>query len=345
MERKCLKYLFKNIISVFILITISAAFSGCIDGEIDVARLMEKPIDYSIPIVKNVEDRFWGADPDLTSEYAEFYIDIDPVYGEKIRISQVEILPQLIMEAYKNPDNIVEDEFRQKFGNRIIVYNDANQVEVELQLASDGTIYARKDKDSPVFRFPEYVYYAIEGMLWKIGDSDTDITETCNSLIMPLEDWSPSMGSDILELRLNHDIQTMLFLMYGYSDAVFVNYKIYSTLELDRQYKLYTLLSYEGYDYVDDTFWPRYGEVIPCQLIYSWVEGGFWALTDMKFADYTSYNKFAEEDIRKILPFLDTQAALEDLKDTTKFEEELERQAKEYLSSIGKGYLTVEDRK
>ena len=52
-----------------------------------------------------------------------------------------------------------------------------------------------------------------------------------------------------------------------------------------------------------------------------------------------------ESDIRKILPFLDTQAALEDLKDTTKFEEELERQAKEYLSSIGKGYLTVEDRK
>ena len=133
--------------------------------------------------------------------------------------------------------------------------------------------------------------------------------------------------------------------MYGYSDAVFVNYKIYSPLELDRQYKLYTLLAYEGYDYVDDTFWPRYGEVIPCQLVYSWVEGGFWALTDMKFAEYTSYNKFAEEDIRKILPFLDTQAAIEDLDDTSQFEEELERQAMEYLSSIGMGYISVEDRK
>ncbi len=345
MEYKNKKIQIKKSVFILLVLVVSSVFSGCLDGQIDVSRLMEKPMDYTIPIVKNVEDRFWGEDPDLVSDYAEYYIDIDPAYGEKLRISQVEILPQLIMEAYKNADNIVDDEFKQKFTNKITVYNDSNQVELELEVTSDGTIYAREDKNSPVFRFPEYVYYAIEGSLWKIGDADADITETCNSLISPLSDWSPSMGPDLLELRLDHDIKTMLYMMYGYSDAVFVSCKIYSTLELDRQYKLYTLIAYEGYDYVDDTFWPRYGEVTPCQLIYSWVEGEFWALTEMKFADETSYNNFAEEDIRKILPFLDTQKALEDLKDITTFEDELERQALEYLSDIGKGAISVVDRK
>jgi len=323
--------------------------SSCIDGEIDVSRLMEKPLDYTIPHVKNVEERFWGDDPQVEADYTEYYIDISPVYGEKLRISQVEILPQLIMEAYNNPDNRVDYEFKQKFNNKITVYNDSNQKELEIELASDGTLFARLDKDSPVFRFPEYVYYSIEATLWNMGDADVDITETCNSLIEPLSDWSPSKGPEMIELRLDHDIKTMLYLMYGYADAVFISYTRYSTLDLDQQYKIYMLLSYGGYEYVENdediSFYPRYGEVVPVQLVYSWVEGGFWALTDMKFAEQASYNKYKEENIRKVLPFLDTQAALEDLKDTSTLEEEVKRQAMEYLSSIGKGYITVEDRK
>ena len=351
------KKLFIYITVLALVFSMSISFAGCIDGELDVSRLMEKPLDYTIPIAKHIEDRFWGQQPLLDSDYTEYFIDINPTFGDSLRISQVEVLPQLIMEAYKDPENIVDYEFKQKFNNRITVYDDAAQEELELELASDGTIYARTDKNSPVFRFPEYVYYAIEGALWKIGDSETGVTETCNSLIEPLTDWSPSMGSEMVELRLDHDIKTMLYLMYGYSDAVFINYKIYSTLDLDRQYKLYMLLSYEGYEYVDEvykedgeekvnhTFWPRYSEVTPVQLVYSWVEGNFWALTEMKFAEQASYNKFTETKIRKILPFLDTQQALENLEDTSSFEEELQRQALEYLSSIGKGYIERVERK
>lgn len=356
MESKHYKIYIK-IIAVLLILPLSLPFAGCIDGELDVSRLMEKPLDYSIPIVKNVEERFWGTQPDINSDFTEYYVDIRPTFGESLRISQVEILPQLIMEAYNDPDNIVEYDFKQSFGNRITVFDDTNQEALEIQLASDGTIYARLNKNSPVFRFPEYVYYVIEGALWKIGDSETDITDTCNSLIDPLQNWSPSMGPEMVELRIEHDIKTMLYLMYGYSDAVFVNYKIYSNLDLDRQYKLYMLLSYEGYDYIDvyndagefvkTTFWPRYGEVIPVQMVYSWVEGNLWSLTEMKFADYanTSYNNFKEADVRSILPFLDTQEALVDLDDTSIFEDELERQAMEYLSDIGKGYVQVVDRK
>lgn len=354
MESKMKKNL-KDMTVVLLILTLMFSMSGCIDGELDVSRLMEKPLEYTMPIAKHVEDRFWKDDPDLISDYAEYYIDVKPTYGEALRISQVEILPQLIMEAYKDPANIVDYDFKQKFKNKVIVFDDSNQQALELELASDGTIYARMDKDSPAFRFPEYVYYAMEGALWKIGDQNTDITETCNSLIEPMDEWSPSMGESLLELRLVHDIKTMLYLMYGYADAVFVNYKIYSTLDLDRQYKVYMLLAYEGYEYVDvideedgsvtHTFWPRYGEVIPVQLIYSWVEGNIWALTDMKFAEYSSYNRLTETKIRKILPYLDTQQALEDLEDTSSFEEELHRQAMEYLSIIGKGYVEVRDRK
>ena len=356
MERNYTKYLYKFVL----ILSVSAlliSLSGCVDGEIDVSRLMEKPMEYTIPVGKHVEDRFWGTEPDLISDYAEYYIDINPAYGEKMRISQVEILPQLIMEAFKDSSNIVDYEFKEKFENKITVYNDANEKELILELASDGTIYAREDKNSPVFRFPEYVYYIIEGALWQIGDADVNFTETCNSLIQPLEKWSPSMGAAPIELRAEHDIKTMLYMMYGYTDAIFVNFKIYSTLSLDRQYKVYRLMSYEGYDYVDEvyeddegehirkTFWPRFGEVIPAQLVYSWVEGNFWTLTEIKFASYNEYGKLTETNIRKILPFLDTQSALQDLSDTSSFEEELERQAIEYLSSIGKGDVERVDRK
>jgi len=347
----------KNILSVLLILLITIPFSGCIDGELDVSRLMEKPLTYTMPIGKHVEDRFWGEEPQLMSEYTEYYIDINPTFGKKLRISQVEILPQLIMEAYKDKDNIVQYDFKQKFDNQITVYNDSNQKELELELASDGTIYARLDKDSPVLRFPEYVYYALEGALWYLGDENNkdsegnNYTETCSSLIEPLTKWSPSMGQSLIELRLEHDIKTMLYIMYGYSDAVFVNYKIYSTKDLDRQYKVYMLLSYEGYEYKYDEeeekekFWPRYGEVIPVQLVYSWVEGNLWAITDMKFATYNDYNKLTEDKIRKVLPFLDTQSALDDLDDTSLFKEDLERQAMEYLSSIGKGDIEVDERK
>ena len=348
MESKQFKNIYRILCGIVIIIA-ALSFSGCIDGELDVSRLMEKPMEYTMPVGKHIEDRFWADDPDLMAQYTEYYIDIDPTYGEKLRISQVELLPQLIMEAYSDPDNIVEYDFKEKFQNKVTVYSDSNQKALELELASDGTIYARLDKDSPVFRFPEYVYYAMEGALWQIGDQENDITETCNSLIMPLESWSPSMGSTMLELRMDHDIKTMLYLMYGYADAVFVNYNIYSTLDLDRQYKIYMLLSYEGYEYVDEveevdgeeitthTFRPRYGEVIPVQMVYSWVEGNFWALTDMKFAEYDEYGRLTETKIRNILPYLDTQQALSDLDDTSQFEEAVQRQAIEYLSVIGKG--------
>ena len=335
----------KNIILTIMIFSVSLSFGGCIDGELDVSRLMEKPLEYTMPIGKSVEERFIGTEPAIMSEYAEYYVDIHPVYGKSVRISQLPIIPQLIMEAYKNKATIVKYEFKEKFRNTIFVYDDSNEKILELELASDGTIYAREDKDSPVFRFPEYVYYAIEGILWNMGDAEVNETETCNSLINPLEDWSPSMGSEQIELRLEHDLKTMLYIMYGYSDALFLTYETYSTLELDRQYKIYMLLAYEGYDYKDDTFWPRYGEVIPCQLIYSWVEGNIWTLTDIKFAAYNNYGQLPEEYIRKVLPFLDTQQALADLQDTKKYEEELERQAMEYLSDIGKGDIEVVDRK
>ncbi|MEX1377066.1 MAG: hypothetical protein AB1Z23_06250 [Eubacteriales bacterium] len=344
MEFKLYKNI-KTLVLIIMIFSVSLSFSGCIDGELDVSRLMEKPLEYNMPIGKNVEERFLGTEPTIINDYAGYYVDVHPVYGQSVRISQLPLIPQMIMEAYNNNSTKVNYQFKEKFRNSLTVYNDIHEKVLELELSSDGTIYARKDKKSPVFRFPEYVYYAIEGILWNMGDAAVNKTETCNSLIEPLADWSPSMGPELIELRLEHDVKTMLYIMYGYSDALFITYETYSTLALDRQYKIYMLLAYEGYDFVEDTFWPRYGEVIPVQLIYSWVEGNIWTLTEIKFASYNKYGKMPQENIRKILPFLDTQKALAALEDTTKYEEELERQAMEYLSDIGKGNIKVVDRK
>ena len=133
----------KNIIKILIVLSILLSvfsMSSCIDGELDVSRLMEKPLDYSIPVGKNISKKFLGEEPELMSEYAEYYVDIDPVYGEKLRISQIQLLPQLIMEAYKDSSNVVEADFKDKFQNKITVYNDSNEEELEVLLASDGTI-------------------------------------------------------------------------------------------------------------------------------------------------------------------------------------------------------------
>lgn len=335
----------KYITLILVITILLVSISGCVDGKIDVSKLMEKPIEYVMPVVKHVDANTWKADPDVLPEYEGYYMDVNPIFGDKLRITQVEILPQLIMQAYNDKSNVINYEFKQRFKNEIIIYNADNEIMLELEIASDGSIFARTDKKSAVIRLPEYVYFALEGCLWKMGDAESEMSDTACSLIEPLSEWAPSMGESAIELRLAHDVKTMLYLMYGYSESIFVNYKIYSTLELDRQYKIYMLLSYEGYEYVDDTFWPRYREIIPTQLIYSWVEGDFWSLSEMKFAAYNEKNKLTETKIRKILPYLDTKSALEDLADTISFEEELQRQALEYLTTIGKGDIRREERK
>lgn len=335
MKKKLIK-----ITNIIIIVIISLFLTSCLDGDIDVARLMEEPLEYSMPLGKCITEDIYGVLPEILPEYIGMYIEVNPVYGTKLRISNVEILPQMIMQAYNNPDNYVDIDFKNKFENQIKIYTYDDHEVLTLLIASDEGLYAREDKNSPVFRLPEYIYYIIESCLWQMGDEEVNMTETACSLVEPLSDWSVSDGTAKLELRIPHDVKTVLYAMYGNTEVIFVNYKIYSFVELTQQVKLYMLLSYEGYDETEDGFYLRYREVIPIQMLYSWVEGGFWALTEIKFTDYEE-GKLTDTNVRKILPYQDTKTALEDLSDISTISLELRRQAMVYLSKTNRGSIEI----
>ncbi len=189
---------------------------------------MEKPLEYTVPRVKSIDEDKWGADPEVMPKYEGYYIDINPIQGDKLRLVDLEILPQIIMEAYNDRDNVIDEDFKQDFDNTFRIFNAEDELVLHAEVASDGTLYARKDKDSPVFRLPDYAYYAIEACLWNMGDPqwnvgnpDGELSETACSLRPPLADWAPSMGTGGIELRLEHDIKTLIYQMYGYSEDVF----------------------------------------------------------------------------------------------------------------------------
>ncbi len=233
-----------------VLLIIAVLFSACLKN-FDVSRLIDEPIPFEAPEVYDWVEK--QQPPEAMDEYKGAYIDVNPIFGESLRIKGIDYVAQQIIEASKNLDRIVDIEpSRRGFKNKIKIYSADDALLGSFEFASDLMLYAREDKNSPLFLIPEYAYYTIEHTLLQLG----------SSLVEPLENWERieqlgderaqyNMGE--LELRITHDIKTILVRKYGLSEAYFLNYEIYTTAEYasskEITVRVYALVGYAGYSF------------------------------------------------------------------------------------------------
>lgn len=321
----------KRLLGIILAVVISvAAMTGC--GNIDVSKLVEKPIDYKRPPYAEDAEKVYCPLP--LEDLKGMYIDVSPVVGNPVRLSGMEYVAQIILNAAADSRAYLEEDFKGSFHNTVTVYSKDDKELLKIMMASDETLYARQNADSPIFRVPQYAYYAIEASLWQVG----------GSLAKPMDKWKPKESMSQMELHLPHDIKTMIHQIHGYSDAYFVNFKIYST-KVDKQYiKIYALVGYGGYAVEMDEkpkFALKFHDVTPVQFIYTWVNGESWRLTKFKLPPVTDEQRakpnfsLQEGHVRSILPFKDTQTAMIDLGDTSDIMLEIHRQALNYLRENG----------
>jgi hypothetical protein len=282
----------------------------------------------------------------------------------------MEYIAQQMLEASRDEGRIIDTQ-SSKIGykNKIDIYNAQDKLLGSFELSSDFMLYARKDKNSPIFLVPEYAYYTIESCLWQIG----------SSLVEPMENWKrfEPIGDEraeydisMLELRFAHDIKTILIQKYGLSEAYFLTHKIYTTAEYASSklltVRVYALLGYAGYSQkegelcesckedgpVEDCtkcksnyFGPDYHVETAARLIYTLTEGKYFRLTD--YSEPAEYNKdfpaSLESRIREIFPYKYMKDVTAALKDTSNIHLDVHRQALDYLRASDQGDLLIDD--
>jgi|GEM_PF-5812793 len=346
------------------------AFAGC-DGRIDVSRLVEEPLAYTPPEYSDYPEKVYPGKEDYHPDYEGHYIVVTPVMGNSVRLNEMEYLVQEIFDAYSNTNLLVGMDIKTRFKNKLTVYSSSGIELLTLTFASDDSLYARPGNDGPIFRMPQYIYYTLESMLWQVGGSLED----------PLTKWTPydttleedqqlsGAGNAPVELQIPHDIKTMLVSIYGKHDSYFINFEIYSTAVSEQTVRVYLMAGYACYDEVDkDGNIVRKGKVViteedgskhtvipetieykpvirdatPIKLVYQWVEGKMWRITEFNFPrNYNIKKSHAEADIRYIMPFEDTKRALAVLKNTDDIYLDLYRQALDHLRETGRGQMPV----
>ncbi len=361
-----MKKLAIKIMSVFLCAAIAVSFSGCLK-DIDVSRLVEEPTKFKPPEVSDWEEKNFPEEP--AYQYQGAYMDITPVFGDKIRVKGMEYAIQQIMEAYNNPNRVVNEEpSKRGYKNLIKIYDRQDQLISSFQLSSDFLLYARADKNAPLFLFPEYAYYMLEYAMWQEG----------SSLVPPLQDWEriPPNGDEratykeeMLELRLSHDIKTILVQKYGLSEAYFLNYEIYTTAEYssskDLSVRVYALVGYAGYSMDEQEeeiseedeakeatnatptilFTQDYHFEKAVRFVYSFVDAKYFRLTEYKEpAEYDDEHPSSlESRIRAIFPYEFMEKVMPALDDTSGILLDIHRQALDYLRVSGQGKIGIDD--
>jgi len=356
---------------IFLIITtvLAMSFSGCLK-DIDVSRLVEDPTVFEPPEILEWEDKTYPGEVEFAYEGA--YMDVYPVFGKSIRIKGMEFIIQQIIEAYSNPERIINEEpSKRGYKNNIKIYNRQDQLLGSFEISSDFLLYARTDKNSPLFLLPEYAYYTIEYALWQAG----------SSLVLPLENWKknpvegderPTYVEEVLELRLAHDIKTVLVQKYGISEAYFLDYHIYTTAEYSSSdlltVRVYALVGYAGYSMIEEEkdadekekeegaeelleseptflFSPDYHFEKAARIIYTFVDSKYYRMTGFKEpADYEERFKASlESRIRAIFPYEYLKLVMEALSDTSNIYLDIHRQALDYLRVSGQGDIEIKD--
>lgn len=360
----------KNFAILLGCIAIIISFSGCLKN-FDVATLVEEPTAYEVPEILEWSEKTHP--PEVLPEYEGAYIDVNPVFGEKVRIKGMEYIAQLILQASKNPDRIVDIETsRRGYDNKILIYNAQDELLGDFEISSEYMVYARLDKDSPLFLLPEYAYYTLENCLLQIG----------SSLVEPLENWTrheqpgderAQYDEQILELRLAHDIKTVLVEKYGLSEAYFLNYNIYTTAEYSTTkiatVRVYAFIGYAAYStyegercevHLESTdeaeilaceeckpkfFAPDYHIETAAKMVYTFTDQKYYRLTE--YSEPAAYNKeypsSLESRIRAIFPFEYMKGVMKAIDDTSNIHLDIHRQALDYLRVSGQGDMIIDD--
>ena len=362
MKKKALK-----IAALIMCAAVAASFSGCLRN-IDVSRLVEEPTPYKPPEIEASEEKIY---PDETDDaYKGAYMDVTPVFGERVRIRGLEHVIQLIIEAYNNPDRLVDEEpSKRGYKNHIKIYNRQDQVLGEFDISSDFLLYARADKDSPLFLLPEYAYYTLEYALWQAEEGGASLVNQLETWerIKPVGDERATYKTDVLELRLAHDIKTILVQKYGIAEAYFLNYDIYATAEYASSeiltVRVYALAGYAGYSMMEEektveekeaeteetppeiVFTQNFKTITAARIIYTFVDGKYFRMTEYREpAQYDeNYPSTEESRIRAIFPYEKMKELMAALNDTSIIDLDIHRQALDYLRISGQGNIRIED--
>ena len=356
-----------KIASLIICAAIATSFSGCLRN-IDVSRLVEEPTPYKPPEIEASENKLYPEETD--DAYKGAYMDVTPVFGERVRIRGLEHVIQMIIEAYNNPDRLVDEEpSKRGYKNHIRIYNRQDQVLGDFDISSDFLLYARADKDSPLFLLPEYAYYTLEYALWQVDEGGASLVEQLETWerIKPMGDERATYKTDVLELRLAHDIKTVLVQKYGMSEAYFINYEIYTTAEYASSevlnVRVYALLGYAGYSMMEEEktaeekeaeteetepkiiFAPNFDIVTPARIIYTFVDGKYYRMTEYREpAEYDeNYPSTEESRIRAIFPYEYMKEMMAALDNTSNIDLDIRRQALDYLRISGQGDTEIKD--
>ncbi len=348
--------LLSKIAYILVILTIIISHTGCLKN-FDVARLVEEPTQYEAPEIYDWEEKIH---PPFNLKYQDVYIDVKPAFGEKLRIKGMEYAAQLILEAAENPNRIINIEpSKRGYKNRIDIYNVKEELLGSYEISSDFMLYARIDKNSELFLMPEYAYYTIENCLLQIG----------SSLVEPLKNWTKKPLGDerteydkaALELRLAHDLKTILVQKYGLSEAYFLNYNIYTIAEYASKrlltLRVYALVGYAGYSIIKESIDEKTDKIIPAvlapdyhvetaaRMVYTFVESKYYRLTE--YNEPAKYNKeypsSLESRIRNIFPFENMKDIMSALDDTSKIHLDIHRQALDYLRISGQGDIEIDD--
>ena len=350
-----------KIAAFFMIALFAASFSGCL-RKIDVSRLVEDPTEFEAPEILEVEDKNYPGE--VEDHLKGAYIDVYPVFGDSVHITGMEYVIQQIIDAYGDPGRIIDEEpSKLGYKNLIKIYNRQDQLLGRFEISSEFLLYARTDKNSSLFLLPEYAYYTIEYALWLRGAS----------LVEPLEDWErlPPLGDEratykeeMLDLRLAHDIKTVLVQKYGVSEAYFLYHHIYTTAEYASSdlltVRVYALVGYAGYSMKEEEktveqkekeakmenppeskilFSQDYHVEKAARIIYTFVDGKYYRMTDYdEEADYNEELPSSRESrIRAIFPYEYMKEVAAALEDISNIDLDRHRQALDYLRKSGPG--------
>jgi len=294
---------------------------GCCACEFDVSLLIEQPLPTKTPSIGRAEEYVEMPKSGLQGTY---YLDIYPVYGESLRISDNDLLG-MVLDAIENNDNI-DETINCPLENTIVVRNASDTVLTQFSLASDGCKYARRE-DNTIFELPEAVYYAIQNALWQQWASLKD----------PIIIWDgQEEDTRQLELWLPFITQAMAQSSHGYSDAYLSNYEIFDVAFEEDRVRIYTIVSYAGYAIEGGKFYRKFYNTTPATFTFLRTSGKKWMFTAYR----EPTDKTDRTAVRNITPFEVLDEMMTAMEDTEELEQQVQSLARDWL--IRKGLAAID---
>jgi len=201
---------------------------------------------------------------------------------------------------------------------------------VTFEIAGDGDAYGR-DPDGQVFFLPQYCQSVLEAALWP------------EYLSLWQSDWMWGGDPDVtgaLEVRLPYFLNCFTAQQFGYADAYFSTYRLYEVKKGKYSATLYLLAVRKAFRIEGERFNEVYLDAVPVRLTLDQSVSGAWRLSSVKIADFSGGVK--KDAVRSLFSYDLTNSAMEDLKDTSAMEEQLDLEVRSFMLLHGLSGLTWE---